>query len=176
MSGLCPVPPSPPLPLAFFLYYLHGVQSIASESSSFQVRSLSHTKENFKSMFFLYFQIAGPPGCGKTQFCMMFSVLATLPRPLGTANGSVAYIDTESAFSAQRSVFIVSSRMDFCIWLKRLQQLLLMYSVLFGIRFPTDQDPTLVTSKQLLPNRLQVRSYFLKITRLKSLRFVSFCS
>lgn len=71
-------------------------------------------------MFFLYFQIAGPPGCGKTQFCMMFSVLATLPRPLGTANGSVAYIDTESAFSAQRSVFIVSSRMDFFHLVKKI--------------------------------------------------------
>ncbi|XP_071833287.1 DNA repair protein RAD51 homolog 2-like isoform X2 [Apostichopus japonicus] len=55
-------------------------------------------------------EIAGPPGCGKTQFCMMFSVLATLPRPLGTANGSVAYIDTESAFSAQRLVEIARSR------------------------------------------------------------------
>lgn len=47
-------------------------------------------------------QIAGPPGCGKTQFCIMLSVLATLPRSLGGLDGGVVYIDTESAFSAER--------------------------------------------------------------------------
>ena len=48
------------------------------------------------------FQISGPSGCGKTQFCMMLSVIATLPWTLGGLDGSVLYIDTESAFSAER--------------------------------------------------------------------------
>ena len=52
---------------------------------------------------FLLRQIAGPPGCGKTQFCIMLSVLATLPVTMGGLDGGVAYIDTESAFSAERS-------------------------------------------------------------------------
>ncbi|XP_072031668.1 DNA repair protein RAD51 homolog 2-like [Amphiura filiformis] len=55
-------------------------------------------------------EIAGPPGCGKTQFCIMLSVLATLPRELGGLNGGVVYIDTESAFSAERLVEVARHR------------------------------------------------------------------
>lgn len=55
-------------------------------------------------------EIAGPPGCGKTQFCIMFSVLSTLPPTMGGINGGVAYIDTESAFSAERLVEIARCR------------------------------------------------------------------
>ncbi|KAK2498302.1 hypothetical protein MC885_021083 [Smutsia gigantea] len=47
-------------------------------------------------------EITGPPGCGKTQFCMMMSILATLPTDMGGLEGAVVYIDTESAFSAER--------------------------------------------------------------------------
>lgn len=47
-------------------------------------------------------QITSPPGCGKTQFCIMMSVLATLPVSMGGLDGAVVYIDTESAFSAER--------------------------------------------------------------------------
>ncbi|XP_073923821.1 DNA repair protein RAD51 homolog 2 isoform X4 [Castor canadensis] len=47
-------------------------------------------------------EITGPPGCGKTQFCIMMSVLATLPTDMGGLGGAVVYIDTESAFSAER--------------------------------------------------------------------------
>ena len=47
-------------------------------------------------------QIAGPAGCGKTQFSIMLSVLATMPRQLGGLDGAVIYIDTEGAFSAER--------------------------------------------------------------------------
>lgn len=49
-----------------------------------------------------FFQITSPPGCGKTQFCIMVSVLATLPVSMGGLDGAVIYIDTESAFSAER--------------------------------------------------------------------------
>ncbi|XP_071497636.1 DNA repair protein RAD51 homolog 2-like [Diadema antillarum] len=61
-------------------------------------------------------EIAGPPGCGKTQFCLMLSVLATLPQTLGGLNGAVMYIDTESAFSAERLVEIAQCRFpdQFC--------------------------------------------------------------
>ncbi|XP_048106620.1 DNA repair protein RAD51 homolog 2 isoform X4 [Alosa alosa] len=47
-------------------------------------------------------EVAGPSGCGKSQLCMMLSVLATLPRSMGGLDSSVIYIDTESAFSAER--------------------------------------------------------------------------
>ncbi|XP_060030739.1 DNA repair protein RAD51 homolog 2 isoform X2 [Erinaceus europaeus] len=55
-------------------------------------------------------EITGPPGCGKTQFCIMMSVLATLPTNMGGLGGAVVYIDTESAFSAERLVKIAESR------------------------------------------------------------------
>ncbi|XP_016079280.1 PREDICTED: DNA repair protein RAD51 homolog 2 isoform X4 [Miniopterus natalensis] len=55
-------------------------------------------------------EITGPPGCGKTQFCIMMSVLATLPTSMGGLGGAVVYIDTESAFSAERLVEIAESR------------------------------------------------------------------
>ncbi|XP_073098329.1 DNA repair protein RAD51 homolog 2 isoform X2 [Manis javanica] len=55
-------------------------------------------------------EITGPPGCGKTQFCMMMSILATLPTNMGGLEGAVVYIDTESAFSAERLVEIAESR------------------------------------------------------------------
>ncbi|XP_013377359.1 PREDICTED: DNA repair protein RAD51 homolog 2 isoform X2 [Chinchilla lanigera] len=55
-------------------------------------------------------EITGPPGCGKTQFCIMMSVLATLPTNMGGLEGAVVYIDTESAFSAERLIEIAESR------------------------------------------------------------------
>ncbi|XP_054547183.1 DNA repair protein RAD51 homolog 2 isoform X4 [Talpa occidentalis] len=55
-------------------------------------------------------EITGPPGCGKTQFCIMMSILATLPTNMGGLEGGVVYIDTESAFSAGRLVEIAESR------------------------------------------------------------------
>ncbi|XP_014447176.1 DNA repair protein RAD51 homolog 2 [Tupaia chinensis] len=55
-------------------------------------------------------EVTGPPGCGKTQFCIMMSVLATLPTYMGGLDGAVVYIDTESAFSAERLVKIAESR------------------------------------------------------------------
>ncbi|KQK85299.1 DNA repair protein RAD51 2 [Amazona aestiva] len=55
-------------------------------------------------------EITGPPGCGKTQFCIMTSVLATLPVSMGGLDGAVIYIDTESAFSAERLIEIAGNR------------------------------------------------------------------
>ncbi|XP_033632395.1 DNA repair protein RAD51 homolog 2-like [Asterias rubens] len=55
-------------------------------------------------------EIAGPPGCGKTQFCIMLALLATLPRAMGGLDGAVAYIDTESAFTAERLVEVARCR------------------------------------------------------------------
>ncbi|XP_014783611.1 DNA repair protein RAD51 homolog 2 [Octopus bimaculoides] len=49
-------------------------------------------------------ELAGPAGCGKTQFCMMLSLLSTLPTEMRGMAGSVIYIDTESTFSASRLV------------------------------------------------------------------------
>ncbi|XP_069714381.1 DNA repair protein RAD51 homolog 2 isoform X3 [Phaenicophaeus curvirostris] len=55
-------------------------------------------------------EITSPPGCGKTQFCMMMSVLTTLPVSMGGLDGAVIYIDTESAFSAERLIEIAGNR------------------------------------------------------------------
>ncbi|XP_051004326.1 DNA repair protein RAD51 homolog 2 isoform X2 [Acomys russatus] len=55
-------------------------------------------------------EITGPPGCGKTQFCIMMSVLATLPTNMGGLEGAVVYIDTEAAFTAERLVEVAESR------------------------------------------------------------------
>ncbi|XP_029589134.1 DNA repair protein RAD51 homolog 2 isoform X4 [Salmo trutta] len=55
-------------------------------------------------------EVTGPSGCGKSQVCMMLSVLATLPKYMGGLDSGVIYIDTESAFSAERLVEIAQSR------------------------------------------------------------------
>ncbi|XP_061668095.1 DNA repair protein RAD51 homolog 2 isoform X3 [Syngnathoides biaculeatus] len=55
-------------------------------------------------------EVTGPFGCGKTQLCMMLSVVTTLPKELGGLDRSVIYIDTESAFSAERLVEIAQNR------------------------------------------------------------------
>ncbi|XP_061467093.1 DNA repair protein RAD51 homolog 2 isoform X3 [Rhineura floridana] len=55
-------------------------------------------------------EITGPSGCGKTQFCIMMSLLATLPTSMGGLDGAVIYIDTESAFSAERLLEIAQHR------------------------------------------------------------------
>ncbi|NXO34654.1 RA51B protein, partial [Locustella ochotensis] len=55
-------------------------------------------------------EITSPPGCGKTQFCIMLSVLATLPVSMGGLDGAVIYIDTESAFSAERLIEMAANR------------------------------------------------------------------
>ncbi|XP_069773283.1 DNA repair protein RAD51 homolog 2 isoform X3 [Narcine bancroftii] len=55
-------------------------------------------------------EVTGPSGCGKTQFCFMMSVLATLPISMGGLDGTVIYIDTESAFSAERLVEVARCR------------------------------------------------------------------
>ncbi|KAK7504250.1 hypothetical protein BaRGS_00004554 [Batillaria attramentaria] len=56
-------------------------------------------------------EVAGPAGCGKTQFCMTLSVLATLPECHGGQGGAVLYIDTEGAFSARRLLEIAQCRL-----------------------------------------------------------------
>ncbi|XP_039924110.1 DNA repair protein RAD51 homolog 2 isoform X7 [Hirundo rustica] len=55
-------------------------------------------------------EITSPPGCGKTQFCIMLSILATLPVSMGGLDGAVIYIDTESAFSAERLIEMAANR------------------------------------------------------------------
>lgn len=55
-------------------------------------------------------EIAGPAGCGKTQLCIMLSLLATMPTDMGGLAGRVIYIDTECAFSAARLVEMAQAR------------------------------------------------------------------
>ncbi|KAK7133407.1 hypothetical protein R3I94_015324 [Phoxinus phoxinus] len=55
-------------------------------------------------------EVTGPSGCGKTQFCIMLSILATLPKSMGGLDSGVIYIDTESAFSAERLIEMAQAR------------------------------------------------------------------
>eukprot|EP00850_Spirogloea_muscicola_P003652 SM000015S01152 [mRNA] locus=s15:84674:87702:- [translate_table: standard] len=55
-------------------------------------------------------ELVGPAGVGKTQFCLMLAIIATLPKALGGLSGSVFYIDTEKKFSSQRLVEIAQTR------------------------------------------------------------------
>eukprot|EP00850_Spirogloea_muscicola_P021697 SM000258S09113 [mRNA] locus=s258:147916:150966:- [translate_table: standard] len=55
-------------------------------------------------------ELVGPAGVGKTQFCLMLAIFATLPKALGGLSGSVFYIDTEKKFSSQRLVEIAQTR------------------------------------------------------------------
>ncbi|XP_016373138.1 DNA repair protein RAD51 homolog 2-like [Sinocyclocheilus rhinocerous] len=55
-------------------------------------------------------QVTVPSGCGKTQLCIMLSVLATLPRSMGGLDSGVIFIDTESAFSAERLIEMAQAR------------------------------------------------------------------
>ncbi|KAK9763823.1 DNA repair protein RAD51 [Basidiobolus ranarum] len=55
-------------------------------------------------------EIVGPPGSGKTQFCLSLAVYTTLPVDLGGLQGGVIYLDTEGAFSADRLVEIATTK------------------------------------------------------------------
>uniref|UniRef100_A0A673HGM8 DNA repair protein RAD51 homolog 2-like n=1 Tax=Sinocyclocheilus rhinocerous TaxID=307959 RepID=A0A673HGM8_9TELE len=55
-------------------------------------------------------EVTVPSGCGKTQLCIMLSVLATLPRSMGGLDSGVIFIDTESAFSAERLIEMAQAR------------------------------------------------------------------
>ncbi|XP_050214518.1 DNA repair protein RAD51 homolog 2 isoform X2 [Mercurialis annua] len=51
-------------------------------------------------------EVVGPPGIGKTQFCLKISLLASLPASYGGLDGRVIYIDVESKFSSRRIIEI----------------------------------------------------------------------
>ncbi|XP_045799782.1 DNA repair protein RAD51 homolog 2 isoform X2 [Trifolium pratense] len=51
-------------------------------------------------------ELVGPPGIGKTQFCLKLSLLASLPVNCGGLEGRVIYIDVESKFSSKRLIEI----------------------------------------------------------------------
>lgn len=53
-------------------------------------------------------ELVGPPGIGKTQFCLKLSLLASLPASYGGLDGRVIYIDAESKFSSKRMIEIGS--------------------------------------------------------------------
>ena len=55
-------------------------------------------------------KLVGPAGVGKTQSCLMLSVMATLTKEQGGLNGGVIYIDTEATFSPSRLATIAESR------------------------------------------------------------------
>uniref|UniRef100_A0A182LY58 DNA repair protein RAD51 homolog 3 n=1 Tax=Anopheles culicifacies TaxID=139723 RepID=A0A182LY58_9DIPT len=47
-------------------------------------------------------ELCGPPGSGKTQFCLQLSVNVQIPRQLGGLQGRAAYLDTNYGFCPQR--------------------------------------------------------------------------
>ncbi|XP_070569433.1 DNA repair protein RAD51 homolog 2-like isoform X2 [Ptychodera flava] len=106
---------------------INAVISLAGRSCCPQAQSASELSKKGASFFATSFQqldrvlhgglpmsslteIAGPPGCGKTQTSILLCVMAALPISLGGLDSSVIYIDTESAFSAQRLVEVAQCR------------------------------------------------------------------
>jgi len=47
-------------------------------------------------------EFVGPPGAGKTQFCLMLSAVVASTNVFGKREARVAYVDTEGAFSSKR--------------------------------------------------------------------------
>ncbi|XP_049281159.1 uncharacterized protein LOC125762729 isoform X2 [Anopheles funestus] len=47
-------------------------------------------------------ELCGPPGSGKTQFCLQLSVNVQIPRQLGGLQGRAVYLDTNYGFCPQR--------------------------------------------------------------------------
>lgn len=54
-------------------------------------------------------EVVGPAGIGKTQLCIMLSVLAAMPESYGGLDGNVVYIDTEHKFNSGRMIEIAKS-------------------------------------------------------------------
>jgi len=59
-------------------------------------------------------EFVGPAGIGKTQMCLMLSVIACMPKELGGGGGSTIYVDTESKFSSARLVEIATGHFPQC--------------------------------------------------------------
>lgn len=57
-------------------------------------------------------EIAGNPGCGKTQLAMQLSVDARLPTEYGGVAGEAVYIDTEGNFSPERCFTMAHALVD----------------------------------------------------------------
>jgi DNA repair protein RadA len=55
-------------------------------------------------------ELIGDYGVGKTQICLMLSVMAQLPRDKGGLGGDVIYIDTEGTFSPERVYQIATQK------------------------------------------------------------------
>ncbi|VVB01757.1 unnamed protein product [Arabis nemorensis] len=49
-------------------------------------------------------ELVGPPGIGKSQFCMKLALSASFPAAYGGLDGRVIYIDVESKFSSRRVI------------------------------------------------------------------------
>ncbi|AEC08143.1 DNA repair (Rad51) family protein [Arabidopsis thaliana] len=49
-------------------------------------------------------ELVGPPGIGKSQFCMKLALSASFPVAYGGLDGRVIYIDVESKFSSRRVI------------------------------------------------------------------------
>uniref|UniRef100_A0A182UQ54 Mannosyltransferase n=1 Tax=Anopheles merus TaxID=30066 RepID=A0A182UQ54_ANOME len=47
-------------------------------------------------------ELCGPPGSGKTQFCLQLAVNVQIPQKLGGLQGRAVYLDTNYGFSPQR--------------------------------------------------------------------------
>jgi RecA/RadA recombinase len=56
-------------------------------------------------------EVCGPPGIGKTQFCMSCCASALIHSTNQTATGGVLYFDTELKFSIDRLIEIISNQM-----------------------------------------------------------------
>eukprot|EP01147_Barroeca_monosierra_P001430 gene1430-4591_t len=70
-------------------------------------------------------EVAGPAGCGKTQFCMMLAVVAAIQTR--NREGGVLYLDTEGSFSSERLLEIARGRFPDSLKSKGLEELVERY-------------------------------------------------
>eukprot|EP01102_Stenamoeba_stenopodia_P019210 TRINITY_DN7185_c0_g1_i2.p1 TRINITY_DN7185_c0_g1~~TRINITY_DN7185_c0_g1_i2.p1 ORF type:complete len:446 (+),score=89.76 TRINITY_DN7185_c0_g1_i2:28-1338(+) len=94
-------------------------------------------------------EVVGPSSVGKTQFCHMLSVIATLPRALGGLDGGVIILDTETSFSAERLLEIASNRFPF-----HFNSTALPTSDATTTTLPETQNSLLLTSRVHVYNRI----------------------
>ncbi|KAK4753807.1 hypothetical protein SAY87_001911 [Trapa incisa] len=67
-------------------------------------------------------ELVGPAGIGKTQFCFMLSILASLPESFGGLDGQVVYIDLEFKFSSKRLIEIGAKNFPEVFCMKEMAQ------------------------------------------------------
>lgn len=83
-------------------------------------------------------ELCGPPGCGKTQMCLQFSIDVQVPKELGGSAGEAFYVTTDFGFHVDRLQEIAQGTIDHFIETKGLsmniQNKFTLESLLSGVK------------------------------------------